>query len=114
MHSFRRFDTFEPKVLFRFFLRKASHMLRFDDLTNLNCSPFLEFDTFGAILARIFFDFLKISHVDVLVILIQKFQKFKYFCLGPSVARSRPIPGLESLGRRSVLRRSGMQSKFQN
>ena len=34
-------------------LRKINHVLRFDDLTNFNCSPFLEFDTFGAIMARI-------------------------------------------------------------
>ena len=27
-------------------------MFRFSDLTNFNCSPFLEFDRFGAILAR--------------------------------------------------------------
>ena len=39
-------------LLFLISLRKIDHVLRFSDLTNFNCSPFSEFDTFGAILAR--------------------------------------------------------------
>ena len=34
-------------------LRKIDHVLRFSDLTNFNCSSFLEFNRFGVFLARI-------------------------------------------------------------
>ena len=49
------FGIWQIRTNFEFLisLRKINHVLRFKDLTNLNCSPFLEFDTFGAIMARI-------------------------------------------------------------
>ena len=53
VHSFWRFDTFELKVFFWFSLRKANHVLRFDNLTIILCSTFWRFDKFGLILARI-------------------------------------------------------------
>ena len=46
MHSFWRFDTFEPKVSFWFSLRKANQVLRFDNLSIIFCSTFWRFDKF--------------------------------------------------------------------
>ena len=46
IHSFWRFDTFEPKFVFCFCPLNANHVLRFDDLTEFNRSmlgrPFLD------------------------------------------------------------------------
>ena len=50
MHSFLEFNKFEP---ISNSLRKIDHVLRFSDLTNFNCSSFLEFNRFGVFLARI-------------------------------------------------------------
>ena len=51
--SFWRFYTLEPRFLFLISLQKANHVLRFDDLTEFNCSMFWIFDKIGPILGRI-------------------------------------------------------------
>ena len=61
-------------------LRKINHVLRFDDLTNFNCSPFLEFDTFGAILARNLSNLQNVEQkIITWVILVRRFRNLTKF-----------------------------------
>lgn len=53
MNSFWRIDTFEPFFLFWLPIPKAHHVLRFEALTDLNCSTFWRFDEFGVIFGSI-------------------------------------------------------------